>query len=450
MDKSSQLRHHTVRVLAEPRRSGAVGGRGGVEPDRVGDLTGTGRGLRDAGGEPQPVGEVEGGREVVDRPAGHAGRGELLEPAVGGTGAERSGEGLDQLLPVGDPGRVRGEAGVPGELRPAEPLAQGRELPVVAHGEDQRPVPCLEHLVRRDARVAVAHRARHDPGAEVRGGLVGERGEEGGEQGDLHPLALARALPVPQGGEHAEARVEAGDDVDQGDPRLRALPVRFARHAHEAAHGLDEQVVAGQPGALGGAEAGHRAVDESGVAGPYVLVSEAELLHRAGAEVLDEDVRAVHDRAGRGQVLGVGEVERHGALVPVHAEEVRGLAGGERRSPRARVVPRARSFDLDHVRAQVGEEHRHVRPGEHPAEVGDDDPGQGAAGRRRFWCARLICVHAAFLASAGIPEIGSRRLEIGSNRTVRLACRLFNTGSNIRSAATLRLAELPQSPGGRP
>ncbi|GGU94885.1 hypothetical protein GCM10010275_35750 [Streptomyces litmocidini] len=47
-------------------------------------------------------------------------------------------------------------------------------------------------------------------------------------------------------------------------------------------------------------------------------------------------------------------------------------------------------------------------------------------------------------------EMGSGWLEIGSNRTVRPGCGIFNTGSNIRSGATLRLAELPQSPGGRP
>lgn len=210
--------------------------------------------------------------------------------------------------------------------RSAEPLTQGAELAVGADREDQRPVLGLEDLVRRDARVPVAHRARDDPRPEVGGGLVGERREERGEQGDLDALALAGALAVPEGGEDPEARVEAGDDVDEGDARLRPRALRLARHAHEAAHGLHEQVVAGQPGALGGAEAGHRAVDEPGIARAHVLVPEPQLLHRAGPEVLHQDVRAVDDRARRRQVLRVRQVERDGALVAVHPEEVRGLA----------------------------------------------------------------------------------------------------------------------------
>ena len=48
--------------------------------------------------------------------------------------------------------------------------------------------------------------------------------------------------------------------------------------------------------------------------------------------------------------------------------------------PQCRVSsPVAGPLDLDHLGAEVGERHRGQRAGEHPAEVGDQDPVEGGA-----------------------------------------------------------------------
>ncbi|MFC6676830.1 hypothetical protein ACFQE7_12745 [Nonomuraea ferruginea] len=50
----------------------------------------------------------------------------------------------------------------------------------------------------------------------------------------------------------------------------------------------------------------------------------------------------------------------------------------------AGVVARAGPFHLDHLGPEVGEQHGGVRPGQDPAEVGDEQPVQrGHAGAPR-------------------------------------------------------------------
>ena len=75
------------------------------------------------------------------------------------------------------------------------------------------------------------------------------------------------------------------------------------------------------------------------------------------------------------EVVGVLEVERDRALVAVDAEVVRRDAVAHRRLPGAGVVA-GRRLDLDHLGAEVGEQHRGVGAGQDPGEVGDQQPGQ--------------------------------------------------------------------------
>jgi len=80
-------------------------------------------------------------------------------------------------------------------------------------------------------------------------------------------LRCCRAARIPT------VEKQAGEDVDQGDADLLRLAVRVPRDAHQAADGLDEQVVTGQGRAGGPPEAGNRAVDQSRVAGAQLLVA---------------------------------------------------------------------------------------------------------------------------------------------------------------------------------
>jgi hypothetical protein len=93
-------------------------------------------------------------------------------------------------------------------------------------------------------------------------------------------------------------------------------------------------------------------------------VVEPELGEASGLEVLDGDVGAAQQLVGEGDVVGVMEVEHDRALVAVDRQVVRRDAVVLRRHPRARVVA-GRALHLDHRGAEIGEEHRAVRAGEH-------------------------------------------------------------------------------------
>ena len=135
-------------------------------------------------------------------------------------------------------------------------------------------------------------------------------------------------------------------------------------------------------------------------------VREAQPGQAADAVVLHEHVRAREEPA---QHLAPGlrlEVQAQASLVAVDREVVGRLArvagnsarvalgirqrpasgcAGERRSPGARAVALGR-LDLDHVGAEVGQQHRAVGPGEHGREVAHDDArewsGRGVAHTR--------------------------------------------------------------------
>ena len=76
-------------------------------------------------------------------------------------------------------------------------------------------------------------------------------------------LARAGALAGDERRLDGDHRIEAGEDVGKGDADLLRLAVGLAGQVHDAAHALDDEVVAGAVG-VGAvlAEAGDRAVDQ--------------------------------------------------------------------------------------------------------------------------------------------------------------------------------------------
>lgn len=189
--------------------------------------------------------------QVMDGPAGDLGPAEVVQPDRGrAAGEERLQQG-DQLLAVGHPGGVGGEAGLLAQGRPLQLIQEaGQPLPggVVPHRHDEvGPIQSPESLVRDDAGMARAVPARLLPGGQVALGGVGEPAHRGVQKGDLHPLALARPLPVEEGGQDRLHRVEAGAQVDDGHPHPNRLPRRGARDGHQAPKALHHHVVARLP-----------------------------------------------------------------------------------------------------------------------------------------------------------------------------------------------------------
>ena len=79
--------------------------------------------------------------------------------------------------------------------------------------------------------------------------LVGEHGDLRIEQGNVDRLAFAAPLPMRQRCEHADDGVETGEQIGEGNAALDRTGPRFAvwkpGDAHDAAHALDHEIVAG-------------------------------------------------------------------------------------------------------------------------------------------------------------------------------------------------------------
>src|SRR5690606_13576921 len=161
-----------------------------------------------------------------------------------------------------------------------------------------------------------------------------------------------------QRGLDGDGRVQAGEDVRECDAHLLRTRTRRllfgAGDAHQPAHRLDQEVVAGTVGigtAL--AEAADRAVHQSRRDGAQACRIQTVLLQPAGLEVLEDDVGLPGKTGDHRLPFGGGDVDRDRTLVAVRAEEVRGLSGVAAggiaqvgRAPAARVVALPGALDL--------------------------------------------------------------------------------------------------------
>jgi hypothetical protein len=184
--------------------------------------------------------------------------------------------------------------------------------------------------------------------------------------------ALAAVVPRLEGRQHADDAEHAAGDVDHRTAGPHR-PVRQAGHVGQAAHHL-RHFIEGRAVFIGpGEKAFQRAVDESRVEGFHILVAEAELVHGAGAEVLDHDVTGANDLLRQGKARIGLEIDTQARLVAVVHTEVAAAAALE-----APGVISLQRLDLDHFRAQVGEDHAGRRPHDHVGELHHLDTRQRA------------------------------------------------------------------------
>src|SRR5262249_32349644 len=93
--------------------------------------------------------------------------------------------------------------------------------------------------------------------------------------------------------------------------------------------------------------AGDRAIDEARVDLAHVVIGEAEPLHDAWPELLDQNVGAFDERAKARTLVVARKVERHALLAAIDQCE-RGRETVEARRIGAHVLA-ARPLDLDHL-----------------------------------------------------------------------------------------------------
>jgi hypothetical protein len=127
----------------------------------------------------------------------------------------------------------------------------------------------------------------------------------------------------------------------------------------------------------------HRDVDDILPDLPNRLVPEPEFLHGTRGEVVGDDI-ARGDQASRELLAGIGlQIQGYAALAAVAVGEVAapvdtrdavlvGAAAAQRIHPPT-------TFDLDDVRAVIGEQLRREGAGADPGEIGDADPVKGQA-----------------------------------------------------------------------
>jgi hypothetical protein len=232
---------------------------------------------------------------------------------------------------------------------------------------------------RRLARNEIVHR------------LVGEAGHLHVEQREVDVLAFTGLLPMRQCGEYRVAGIQAGQDVGQRDADfLRSgavLVLGAAGDAHQAAHALDQEVIAGAGGIRPVlAEAGDRAVDDARIDRGDAGVVQPVFRQPADLEVFHQHVGLGGEAADQRRALGPGNVDRGGALVAVGAEVIGAFPGvvaaigqlQERRPPGAGIVAAPRLLHLEHVSAEIGENLGRPGSGEDPRKVQHLDPVERA------------------------------------------------------------------------
>ena len=103
--------------------------------------------------------------------------------------------------------------------------------------------------------------------------------------------------------------------------------------------------------------------------------------------VLDHHIGVRHQRMHRRLPLGRGDVDRPALLAAVAGVEIGGVAifalgiVEEGRPPMPGVVAFARTLDLHHLGAQIGEQLPAPGPGEDPRQLDDSDSRQRLHGR---------------------------------------------------------------------
>jgi hypothetical protein len=238
----------------------------------------------------------------------------------------------------------------PGEAGLLEQL--GVELGLDRADRDELPVGGLEGVVEVGAGVQQVRPRLIVPEADLP--HAEDHGHQDGsavDHGGVHHLALPRGAALDQGAGDAEgqehaAASEVSDEV-QGRGGLPAL----ARHRRQGSGQGDVVDVVtrrvGDRSLL--SPAGHAPVHEARIAPEADVRSEAEALHHARAEALDQGVGSLDESQRRGHALGVLEVEADAA--PTAVEQV------PRRSVGGHVTHRAGAIEAQHIGAHVRQHH---------------------------------------------------------------------------------------------
>ena len=192
-------------------------------------------------------------------------------------------------------------------------------------------------------------------------------------------LADSGSLRLQQGRQCRPGGKQAGNHIadrlaDQGG---RAL--RLARGLHQAAHGLNNDVVGRAVGQRAGlAEAGDADIHQPGIEGAQRFGADAQALGHARPEVLDHHIDLPGQLMHHGDRIRMFEVQHQALLVAIHDREQGALPilhGAD-----GAVVVALGRLHLHDFRAQIGQQGRGHGARQNPGEVQDADAVQRTGG----------------------------------------------------------------------
>ncbi len=119
-------------------------------------------------------------------------------------------------------------------------------MPVITHGEHDRPIGRAIDRVRRDGRVLIAH----DPGT-TPAPTTDDAWLTSADSSEVSRLTSTCcptpvSIAVSYSSKDAYRGMQTGDDIHDRDSSFRGFAGTGAGDAHQATHGLDEEVVSGQ------------------------------------------------------------------------------------------------------------------------------------------------------------------------------------------------------------
>ena len=218
------------------------------------------------------------------------------------------------------------------------------------------------------------------------------------EQRHIDMLAAPGSFAHCQRGLDTDHGIKPAGQVRDRNAHLHRLARGFAGQRHEAAHRLDDEIIArfmrARPGL---AETGDRAIDETLVGRGKAGVIEPELGQRPGLEVFEHHIGRSGEIAHPRKIVLILEIGHDRALPAIGGVVIGRLALAiptldPWRAPQPRPVPLG-AFDLDYIRAEIGENLSGPRPCQDAREFEDLQSGE-----RSLRVARLIEPHGLRLA----------------------------------------------------
>ena len=215
--------------------------------------------------------------------------------------------------------------------------------------EDTLFIGGLERLVDRPGADPARHRRLRHVGYRAADEMLHHQESRRFEQGALHELPFAGALPVAQRRLDADDGKGAPHDVDDGGSGAKRA-ARRSGHVGETGHVL-HHLVQSRPVLVRAAEESlEGAEDYPWIDLLAVLIAAAQFFHRTRRVILDHHVGGPDQAMHRGAALVAFKVRGEPALVTVESAEE---SGGKAVQAPGLVAVR-RGLDLDYVRAEIG------------------------------------------------------------------------------------------------